>query len=61
MRLDKILGMMEDYVKVNCEAADSYYNNIKEQADNGNKDAQTVIKFGSEKEIKQIIHKEVLK
>lgn len=60
MGLDKILGMMEDYAKAKNEATDNYYNNIKEQANNGNKEAQTVMGFGSEREVKQIIYKDVL-
>lgn len=55
MDLQTIINKMQEHVDEFTRAIDQKYENIKEQADNGNKHAQTVINYGSEDEVKDMI------
>lgn len=52
----KILEKMQNYVDAKNEVIDKTYGNIAEQANSGNKKARTILNYGNEDKIKDMIN-----
>lgn len=55
--MNELLELMQKAKENKERKTDIHYNNIKEKSEQGNEEAQEIMRFGNEKEIKTMISK----